>query len=95
MIEFFDDRDVFSGKFKVFGDFDADKTAADYDDIAYRVLRNVIVDLFMEALVHSVRARGASMLIITHDPRTAAYADREVTVRDGRITLDTTPGGPR
>lgn len=58
-------------------------------------LDSLAAERTMEALVHSVRARGASMLIITHDPRTAAYADREVTVRDGRITLDTTPGGPR
>lgn len=40
----------------------------------------------MRALTASARAAGSSMVIITHDPRTAAYADREVTVRDGRIT---------
>lgn len=40
----------------------------------------------MKALTSTARAAGASVVIITHDPRTAAYADREVTVRDGRIT---------
>ena len=40
----------------------------------------------MKALTSTARAAGASVVIITHDPRTAAYADREVTVRDGRIS---------
>lgn len=39
----------------------------------------------MEVLLGSVRSRGAGLVIITHDARVAAYADREVTVRDGRI----------
>jgi putative ABC transport system ATP-binding protein len=29
-------------------------------------------------------------VLITHDPRTAAYADRELIVRDGQVTA----GGP-
>ncbi len=49
-------------------------------------LTELAAERAMEALVGSVRARGASMVIITHDARTAAYADREVTVRDGRLT---------
>ena len=49
-------------------------------------LDSLAAERAMEALVGSVRARGASMVIITHDARTAAYADREVTVRDGRLT---------
>nr|WP_051281424.1 ABC transporter ATP-binding protein [Actinomyces slackii] len=53
-------------------------------------LDSLAAERAMEALVGSVRARGASMVIITHDARTAAYADREVTVRDGRLTI----GGP-
>jgi putative ABC transport system ATP-binding protein len=28
---------------------------------------------------------GAGVVIVTHDPRIAAYAQRDVTVRDGRI----------
>ena len=44
-------------------------------------------------LLASVRSRGASLVIITHDARIAAYADREVTVRDGRIGSGTTQAG--
>ena len=31
----------------------------------------------------------AALVIITHDPRTAAYADREAIVRDGRLSTGT------
>ena len=44
----------------------------------------------MEVLLGSVRSRGAGLVIITHDARVAAYADREVTVRDGRIGPEAT-----
>ncbi|MET8829941.1 ABC transporter ATP-binding protein [Streptomyces sp. NPDC004610] len=37
----------------------------------------------MTALVHTARETGAAVLLITHDARVAAYADREVTLRDG------------
>lgn len=40
----------------------------------------------MLAMTKSARATDTSVVIITHDPRTAAYADREVIVRDGRIS---------
>lgn len=40
----------------------------------------------MQALISVVRQAGASLVIITHDPRTTAYADREVIVRDGSIS---------
>ncbi len=40
----------------------------------------------MRALISAAREAGASLAIITHDARTAAYADREVIVRDGRIS---------
>lgn len=40
----------------------------------------------MQALISVVRQAGASLVIITHDPCTAAYADREVIVRDGSIS---------
>jgi putative ABC transport system ATP-binding protein len=39
----------------------------------------------MELLANTVRSFGATMALVTHDARTAAYADREVIVRDGRI----------
>jgi putative ABC transport system ATP-binding protein len=40
----------------------------------------------MELLVTSARKHGVSVLIVTHDVRVAAYADREVIVRDGRVS---------
>jgi putative ABC transport system ATP-binding protein len=38
----------------------------------------------MDLLVDSARAQGATVLVVTHEPRVAAYADREVVIRDGR-----------
>jgi putative ABC transport system ATP-binding protein len=40
----------------------------------------------MELLVAAVRAQGTTVVLVTHEPRVAAYADREVIVRDGRVT---------
>lgn len=42
----------------------------------------------MTALMQVVRDAGATLIIVTHDPRTAAFADREVIVRDGRVASD-------
>ena len=42
----------------------------------------------MLALTQAARAAGTTVVLITHDPRTAAYADRELVVRDGRVTLE-------
>ncbi|HEV8563894.1 MAG TPA: ABC transporter ATP-binding protein [Actinomycetota bacterium] len=39
----------------------------------------------MELLVGAAREQGAAVLLVTHDVRVAAYADREVIVRDGRV----------
>lgn len=39
----------------------------------------------MTILLGIVREMGTTVVIITHDARTAAYADREVIVRDGTI----------
>ena len=36
-------------------------------------------------LVDAARSRGTSVLLVTHEPRIAAYADREVLMRDGRV----------
>jgi putative ABC transport system ATP-binding protein len=41
----------------------------------------------MELLVSSVREHGTTVVLVTHEPRVAAYADREVVVRDGRVTM--------
>ncbi|MEV0838979.1 ABC transporter ATP-binding protein [Actinocatenispora sera] len=38
----------------------------------------------MRLLTGAARQTGASVVLVTHEARVAAYADREVTVRDGR-----------
>jgi putative ABC transport system ATP-binding protein len=39
----------------------------------------------MEQLVSAARAQGTTVVLVTHEPRVAASADREVVVRDGRV----------
>ena len=39
----------------------------------------------MELLVGLSRAEGATVVVVTHDARVAACADREVIVRDGKV----------
>jgi putative ABC transport system ATP-binding protein len=46
----------------------------------------------MELLVGTARAQGATVLVVTHEARVAAYADREVVVRDGTVR-DLAPAG--
>lgn len=43
-----------------------------------------VMELFVE-----VAAAGAAVLVITHEPRVASFADRVVSLRDGRIVGDT------
>ncbi|WP_170323862.1 ABC transporter ATP-binding protein [Cryptosporangium phraense] len=40
----------------------------------------------MDLLVEVARAEGTTVVLVTHEARVAAYADREVIVRDGRVT---------
>ena len=40
----------------------------------------------MELLVGAAREQGTTVVLVTHDARWAAYADREVVVRDGKAT---------
>ncbi|EKX63895.1 ABC transporter ATP-binding protein [Streptomyces ipomoeae] len=42
----------------------------------------------MTALVHTAREAGTSVLLITHDAQVAAYADREVTLKDGVVVSE-------
>ncbi|MEV5429229.1 ABC transporter ATP-binding protein [Streptomyces sp. NPDC052701] len=39
----------------------------------------------MTALTHTARESGTAVLVITHDAQVAAYADREVRLRDGAV----------
>ena len=36
-------------------------------------------------LTAAVRQHGTTVVLVTHDARVAAYADREVVVRDGKV----------
>jgi putative ABC transport system ATP-binding protein len=47
----------------------------------------------MELLVAAARDEGTTVILVTHDARVAAYADREVVVRDGRVATLTEPVG--
>ncbi|BCJ39371.1 macrolide ABC transporter ATP-binding protein [Actinoplanes ianthinogenes] len=40
----------------------------------------------MELLVGAAREQGTTVVLVTHEGRVAAYADRLVMVRDGRVT---------
>ncbi len=40
----------------------------------------------MELLVAATRRQRTTVVLVTHEPRVAAYADREIVVRDGRAT---------
>ncbi|WP_328555517.1 MULTISPECIES: ABC transporter ATP-binding protein [unclassified Streptomyces] len=40
----------------------------------------------MTALIHTARETGAAVVLITHDAQVAAYADREVSLRDGALS---------
>ena len=46
----------------------------------------------MELLTGAARSQGATVVLVTHEARVAAYSDREVMVRDGQVTsLAATP----
>jgi putative ABC transport system ATP-binding protein len=42
----------------------------------------------MNLLTSLAREQGITVVLVTHDVRVAAYADREVMVRDGVVTVD-------
>jgi putative ABC transport system ATP-binding protein len=39
----------------------------------------------MDLLVTAAREHGSTVVLVTHEPRVAAYAEREVIVRDGKV----------
>src|SRR3989442_442398 len=42
-------------------------------------------EVVMELLVSAARDQGTTVVLVTHEARVAAYADREGVVRDGRL----------
>ena len=48
-------------------------------------LDSVASEEVMVVLTEVARAEGTTMLIVTHEPRVAAYAHREVILRDGAV----------
>jgi putative ABC transport system ATP-binding protein len=48
-------------------------------------LDSVSGELVMDLLIAAAREHGTTVILVTHDARVAAYADREVVVRDGRV----------
>src|SRR5713226_4559815 len=47
----------------------------------------------IELLVALNRNRASTLVLVTHDPALAAYADRIVTLRDGRVVADEAANG--
>jgi putative ABC transport system ATP-binding protein len=43
-------------------------------------------ELVMELLVTAAHQDGTTVVLVTHEPRVAAYAGREVIVRDGLVS---------
>lgn len=52
-------------------------------------LDSVAAENVITSMLEAVREAGTTVVLITHDARTAAYADREVIVRDGRLSAAT------
>ena len=50
-------------------------------------------ELVMGLMTGAAREEGTTVVLVTHEPRVAAYADREVIVRDGRVTTTATVAG--
>jgi len=48
-------------------------------------LDSVAGDEVMELLVKTAKAENAGIVLVTHEPRVAAFADRMATMRDGRV----------
>lgn len=59
----------------------ADEPTGSLDSLAGEQVMNLLTD--------AARSEGTTVVLVTHEPRVAAYADREIVVRDGRITGST------
>jgi len=49
-------------------------------------LDSVTGEHVMSLLTQAAREQGTTVVLVTHEPRVAAYADREVIVRDGKVS---------
>ena len=49
-------------------------------------------DMVLELIRSASSQRGQTVILVTHDPRVAAAAERRVTVMDGRVTEDVRVG---
>jgi putative ABC transport system ATP-binding protein len=49
-------------------------------------LDSVTGEHVMKLLTQAAREQGTTVILVTHEPRVAAYADREVIVRDGKVS---------
>ena len=50
------------------------------------LLDSVSGELVMNLLTGAAREKGTTVVLVTHDARVAAYAHREVVVRDGKVS---------
>jgi putative ABC transport system ATP-binding protein len=50
-------------------------------------------ELVMGLLTGAAREQESTVVLVTHEPRVAAYADREVIVRDGRVATPASVAG--
>ncbi|MCW5713309.1 MAG: ABC transporter ATP-binding protein [Bauldia sp.] len=57
----------------------ADEPTGSLDSLAAEAVMRIMIDLVREA--------GTTVVVVTHDPRTAAYADRDIIVRDGHVSV--------
>ena len=55
----------------------ADEPTGSLDSLAGEQVMNLLTD--------AARTEGVTVVLVTHDPRVAAYADREIVVGDGRV----------
>lgn len=49
-------------------------------------LDSLTAERVMETLIEVVRDTGTTLVIVTHDARVASKSDREIFIRDGRVT---------
>lgn len=55
-------------------------------------LDSLTAESVMSVFLETASARGTTVVLITHDARTAAYADRTVIVRDGTVSASALVG---